>query len=106
MLAAANNRTVYINSDSQQQAQLVGKSIQAGRSIIHTIDAVLIPQALIDDYKLSTKGMPGFVPGEVGMAPSSAPTKPSVVVPTPRSGAPSAAAAGLMMALPMLAAML
>lgn len=106
MLAAANNRTVYINSDSQQQAQLVGKSIQAGRSIIHTIDAVLIPQALIDDYKLSTKGMPGFVPGEVGMAPSSAPTKPSVVVPTPRSGAPSAAAAGLMMALPMLVAML
>jgi hypothetical protein len=74
-------------------------------SIIHTIDAVLIPQALIDDYKLSTKGMPGFVPGAAGVAPSSAP-QPSVVVPTPRSSACSTAAAGLLMALPVLTAML
>jgi hypothetical protein len=96
---------VYINSDSQQQAQLLGRTIQAGRSIVHTIDAVLVPQALIDEYKLATRGLPGYVPGALGVAPSRAPQA-SVVAAAPRSSAHTTAAAGMLTALPLLAAML
>jgi hypothetical protein len=110
LLATDRNRTIFINSDSQQQAQVVGGSIQAGSSIIHTIDAVLIPQALLDDYKLATKGMPGYVPGAVGVAPSSTAgvtPQSSVVVPAPgRSSAHSAVAAYMAIALPVLVAVL
>jgi hypothetical protein len=73
--------------------------------MIHTIDAVLVPQALIDEYKLATRGLPGYVPGALGVAPSSAPQA-SVVAAAPRSSAHSTAAARVLVALPLLAAML
>lgn len=100
-------KAFFINSDSNQQAKIVDGNIQGGKSMIHIIDAVLVPESLIKNYNLSTEGLPGVVPGKALSATPATESK-SVEAPAAAPAAKSSAvkAVAALLAVPALLAAL
>eukprot|EP00879_Flechtneria_rotunda_P026622 GHRR01028398.1.p1 GENE.GHRR01028398.1~~GHRR01028398.1.p1 ORF type:complete len:296 (+),score=112.78 GHRR01028398.1:467-1354(+) len=53
----------YINSNSGQAIRVVQPNIQGGKSVLHVIDGVLVPQALLTQFNISAEGLPRYDPG-------------------------------------------
>jgi hypothetical protein len=102
-LLQLSNETFFISTDSNQKVGIQSGNIQGGRSILHVIDGVLVPRALLEQYNISTAGLPGF---SADLANSTLANSTAAVLPaTPAKSAAGATAAALL-SIPALLALL